>query len=357
MPGETIRADYEELAQIASLWKRESDAVGQTVSALRREMAVLEGGDWVGQGARAFYAEMNGSVLPSVVRLGAALGEAAQVSAKISALVQQAEDAAAAVLRGPGTGGDAKLPAMGVTADQVQPKASNIGATLGGILGGIFGGAAGAAAGAKAGSMFDHPGGTFVPLADAPKTLDVPKPLNDGLADAWKDSFPGGHSQEQGGMLVQDKDGNLVFRRGASGSSGAFTPNYGDLKDGDTLIALVHTHPYDATEGGHTDVSFSGPDIANLVNRRDPMKMVQSGDGQFAVLRTQEFDRRVNGLDNAGKQALYDQMKADYDTTFNANADTLSFSERSQRAAEAVAKKYDLAYYQGKDGALTRKTP
>lgn len=355
MPGDRIRADYDELAKAASLWQRESDSAGQMLAALRREMGTLEKGDWIGPGARAFYAEMNTAVLPAVQRLAGALAEAGQVTLRISTIVRTAENDAARVLRG--TGADEKLPAMGVGKDQIQPPTSHAGEMLGGILGGILGGPAGAQAGAAAGAQYDAPGGNFVKLSDAPKNVEVPKVLNDGLADAWKDSFPGGRSQEQGGLLVQKPDGTLEFRRGAAGSTGAFSPNYKDLKDGETLIGVVHTHPYDATEGGHTNVSFSGADIANLVSRRDPMKMVQSGDGQFMVMRTQEFDARVNKLDDAGKQQLYDDMKADYARVFSQDRDKFTFAERNDRAAEAVAKKYDLAYYTGKNGALERRTP
>ncbi|MEO6063059.1 MAG: WXG100 family type VII secretion target, partial [Thermoflexales bacterium] len=262
MPGDKVRADYDELARTASLWQRESESNGQMLAALRREMAVLEKGDWIGPGATAFYAEMNSAVLPAVRRLASALSEAGQVSRRISTIVKTAEDDAARVLRG--NAADVKLPAMGVSKDQVQPSGSNAGAAAGGILGAILGGPLGAILGAGLGSKFDSgpdTGGSFVKLSDAPKTVEVPKVLNDGLADAWKDSFPKGRSQEQGGMLVQKGDGTLEFRRGAAGDSGSFSPNYGDLKDGETLIGLVHTHPYDATEGGHTNVSFSGADI------------------------------------------------------------------------------------------------
>lgn len=358
MPGDKVRADYDELAKTANLWQRESESCGQMLATLRREMASLQGGDWVGPGATAFYAEMNTAVLPAVQRLTSALSEAGQVTRRISTIVKTAEGDAARVLRG--TGADEKLPAMGVSKDQVQPSGSSAGAIAGGVIGAVFGGPLGAILGAGVGSQFDNgpdTGGSFVKLSDSPKTVEVPKVLNDGLADAWKDSFPNGRSQEQGGMLVQKGDGTLEFRRGAAGDSGSFSPNYGDLKDGETLIGLVHTHPYDATEGGHTDVSFSGADIANLVSRRDPMKMVQSGDGQFMVIRTQEFDARVNKLDDAGKQQLYDDMKADYQRVFNQDTDKHTFAERNDRAAESVAKKYDLAYYTGKNGSLNRKTP
>ena len=39
------------------------------------------------------------------------------------------------------------------------------------------------------------------------------------------------------------------------------------------------------------------------------------------------------------------------------DTDKFTFAERNDRAAESVAKKYDLAYYTGKNGSLERKTP
>ena len=141
MPGDKVRADYDELAKIASLWLRESEGSGQMVAALRREMAVLEKGDWVGPGATAFFAEMNTSVLPAVQRLTSALSEAGQVSRRISDLVRTAEGDAARVLRG--NAADAKLPSMGVSKDQIEPSGSNTGAIVGGIVGGVLGGGVG----------------------------------------------------------------------------------------------------------------------------------------------------------------------------------------------------------------------
>jgi uncharacterized protein YukE len=59
----------------------------------------LQGGDWVGQGARAFYAEMNSAVLPSLKRLSKALQSAQRVTQHISREIKAAEDEAAAILK------------------------------------------------------------------------------------------------------------------------------------------------------------------------------------------------------------------------------------------------------------------
>jgi hypothetical protein len=70
-------------------------------------MEVLRGGDWIGQGARKFYAEMDSDILPSLQRLIAAMGEATKVTRQISDIVKQTEDEAARILdKEPGDAGN-----------------------------------------------------------------------------------------------------------------------------------------------------------------------------------------------------------------------------------------------------------
>ena len=102
MPASRIRANYEELASISRSFQAESDATQRTLRELRSRMQTLEGGDWVGSGARAFYAEMNDSVLPSLTRLEKALAQAATVTTRLERRVRQAEADAARVLDGHG---------------------------------------------------------------------------------------------------------------------------------------------------------------------------------------------------------------------------------------------------------------
>ena len=106
MPSNRVRVDHDQLAQISRGFQTESDSARGLIQSVRQSMDTLQGGDWVGPGATAFYAEMNGDVLPSLNRLASALGEASRVTQRISAAFRQAESEAAAVLRGqPGQGG------------------------------------------------------------------------------------------------------------------------------------------------------------------------------------------------------------------------------------------------------------
>ncbi|MBP8242162.1 MAG: WXG100 family type VII secretion target [Thermoflexales bacterium] len=106
MPSNRVRVDHDQLAQISRGFQTESDSAKGLIQSVRQSMDTLQGGDWVGPGATAFYAEMTGDVLPSLNRLSSALGEASRVTQRISAAFRQAETEAAAVLRGqPGQGG------------------------------------------------------------------------------------------------------------------------------------------------------------------------------------------------------------------------------------------------------------
>jgi WXG100 family type VII secretion target len=113
MPAQRFHADYEELVQIAQRFGREAEAAQRMVESLRSAMNTLEGGDWQGQGARAFYAEMNSAVLPSLNRMAKALANAQRTTAQISREVKAGEDEAAAVLNGKGLAGAFGISASG----------------------------------------------------------------------------------------------------------------------------------------------------------------------------------------------------------------------------------------------------
>ena len=190
-------------------------------------------------------------------------------------------------------------------------------------------------------------------IKDAPGEVTIPKELNKGLQDAWDKSLPGGKSQEQGGILVQNADGSFQWKEAPPGKSGSIRLNYGDVEPGQSIAGSGHTHPYSAAEGGHTDIGFSSKDVSNLVTRDDPFKMVQSGDRQFASVKTEEFNAKVKDLDDAGKQAMQAEMNNRWNEVYNeAKAKGLSMEERVRAANQAVHSEYDLLYYEGQGGTL-----
>ena len=93
--ADEIRADYRQLAQVATQFSRQASAVNQMRQQVKRSMNALQG-NWIGHGSEAFFAEMNDKVLPGTNRLYKALQDASKITKQISQLVQQAEQDAAA---------------------------------------------------------------------------------------------------------------------------------------------------------------------------------------------------------------------------------------------------------------------
>jgi len=67
---------------------------------VRQVMGSLQGGGWIGQGAGAFYAEMEGIVFPGMGRLSEAMAQAQSAVLQIRDIIKQAEEEASAPFRG-----------------------------------------------------------------------------------------------------------------------------------------------------------------------------------------------------------------------------------------------------------------
>lgn len=102
MAGTNVRTDFEQMTDIQNRWNVEADATLGSIQQLSRSLELLNGGDWYGDAALKFYAEMEAVVMPSLKRLEQALREAATASAQIAQLMQAAEQECAAVLNGSG---------------------------------------------------------------------------------------------------------------------------------------------------------------------------------------------------------------------------------------------------------------
>lgn len=99
MSVDKVRADYEQLTQIAQAFGQLAEALQQTLGRLEKDKGVLEGGKWKGKGSAAFYREMNQTMLPAMKRLAAAMNSAANTTTKISRIMKQAEGDAARLFR------------------------------------------------------------------------------------------------------------------------------------------------------------------------------------------------------------------------------------------------------------------
>ncbi len=184
--------------------------------------------------------------------------------------------------------------------------------------------------------------------ATAPEIVAIPLSLDVAMDTAWSKSFPKGKSQEQGGVLVTDKQGDYVFHPGKAGTSGAFTPNRGSVKKNEKLVSIAHTHPYDKSEGGFTDVSFSGQDIALMAISPEKMSFVRSGDHDFLIARTTEFDALVKKAKN--KDKLFKEIRKHWTDLFKGG--TGSLPERARAATRATCLNYHLLLYEGDKGEL-----
>lgn len=196
---------------------------------------------------------------------------------------------------------------------------------------------------------FDKVSEAGLKSADAPDSVKLPAAVDKSMQDGYKRSFPGGKSQEQGGIIVKDKDGKYVMRDAPAGDSGSMTPNYGDKKATDTLIGVGHTHPYDASEGGHKGVSFSGADLARLALVADRIAVVEAGGTQFLAARTAEFDKLLEGKNQAQKRALFNEINTHWDTKFAAGG-AKGIVKAAEAATKSTCDKYHLIYYKGASG-------
>lgn len=96
--AEEIRADYQQMEQVAKKFAQQSQAVQQMLTKVKGSMSKLQTG-WQGKGSSAFFSEMNGKVLPASQRLQQALNEASRAVKEISNTIKQAEDDAGSPFR------------------------------------------------------------------------------------------------------------------------------------------------------------------------------------------------------------------------------------------------------------------
>src|SRR4030042_4109265 len=152
MPAPRFRGDYDSLTKIAQGFAQHASRASQTNRNLTQSMNTLKGGDWIGKGATAFYKEMEGEVMPAMIRLAKALEASDRVTRQLGKLIKQAEDDASRLFRLDGIGG-----LLG----------GALGGGLGGALGGGLGGAIGEAMGGAGGVgeakpfLVRGPGGLF----------------------------------------------------------------------------------------------------------------------------------------------------------------------------------------------------
>jgi WXG100 family type VII secretion target len=136
-----IRGDYDRLAEISKGFDREAANVKRSIDSLNRTIEVLRGGDWFGEGADAFYREMESQVMPSMQRLLKALQLGSGTTRKV---VQQLEETEQNI-----TGLFATL--IGSIEVGISVEISGLGGAVGAAVGGGGGGGGGSGGGGGGG--------------------------------------------------------------------------------------------------------------------------------------------------------------------------------------------------------------
>lgn len=97
--SDEIRADYEELEEVARQFANEANEIEQMLRNYHGRYVELRDGGWLGLGVEAFKAEMEDEVIPATVRFYRALNEANQVTREIISSMRQSEEEAASLFK------------------------------------------------------------------------------------------------------------------------------------------------------------------------------------------------------------------------------------------------------------------
>jgi WXG100 family type VII secretion target len=192
MAGFKIKVQFDDLGKTAKVFSRQAQSTSQTLRKINGQISTLQSGGWVGKGAKAFYNEMERSVLPALKALIEALEGGATGLGQVAKVMHDAED----------------------EATRLFLEAGGIGAILGGIAAAIgaaagTGGSAGGGAGGGAGGATGGAGGASsesgVPAWKQANPLLVRDP-NELFSDSYMRGMIGSQFQGAGPQL-----GHIMF--------------------------------------------------------------------------------------------------------------------------------------------------
>lgn len=147
MTQERIQVDYEQLEEIARRFGSQADEAGEWLQNIRRGIDRLRSGGWSGEGASAFFNEMEHEVLPGMDRLVRALDQSQSVAVQVSRAMEAAEREAAGLFQKDGAAaGDGSAGSADSTAESGNGAGASAGG-MGGITGAVIGGRSGGATG------------------------------------------------------------------------------------------------------------------------------------------------------------------------------------------------------------------
>jgi WXG100 family type VII secretion target len=87
----TIKLDFDAFKNIEGSFRAQETATQATIGKLNKMLEQLRGGEWFGEGATAFYNEMDSQVMPSMKNLQKVLGEGDRVSKEMEKVQHEAE--------------------------------------------------------------------------------------------------------------------------------------------------------------------------------------------------------------------------------------------------------------------------
>ncbi len=302
MPAPKVRSDHDALKNLAGKFGQQAEASRQLISNLKSKVDTLRGKDWVGKGADKFYAEMDSAVFPSLNRLSKSMDSAQRVTLKISQIMKQAEDDAAALFKGGANGSGPAGGSAGAGSASGGGNGAGVSAGPGGGSGGSGGGSGGGASGGGASggtatsrmlSGFDSKVG---PLVDKSPTL---KAQIEQLEKAgWKikyDTSATGYSTDHGNKTI-----TIDSTATPEETVAKIAHEVGHAKYGDTSVAITPSMTRDQFVNASVDADMRGEGAAqlNAATVRDEIKTAGGA------------DPGIPGSQTAAYQKVYDDFKA-----------------------------------------------
>jgi len=86
-----IKVSFDALPKVQSSFRAQAEATQKTIGNLSKTINQLRGGDWFGEGATAFFNEVDSQIIPSMKNLKKVLDEGDRVSKEIEKLQHETE--------------------------------------------------------------------------------------------------------------------------------------------------------------------------------------------------------------------------------------------------------------------------
>jgi len=94
MANDELRLDKDQMAQIVQMFRAQSESMSEMLSDLKNNYEPLNGGDFEGDAAVAFFDDFEGSLVPAINRLTEALNNGSQGASETLQTLCDAEEEA-----------------------------------------------------------------------------------------------------------------------------------------------------------------------------------------------------------------------------------------------------------------------